>query len=230
MSKDGRSKSGNSKKSALSLNEQDAALWKYLKHSVIPLKDKNRFEPHGDLESEFSSMVKKGKKKTPSISHRIEAIPASKPAQMPSYTPPVSEAKNRRRGLNEPAPALADFERRDVRKIITGNLPIDATLDLHGMTQNKAKPALKRFLRKHQQFGDKLVLVITGKGNSKRVRHQIEDDNIFYENTQEGGVLQYMVPNWLDESSFRDMVISYKTAHRSHGEEGALYIRLRKVR
>ena len=69
-------------------------------------------------------------------------------------------------------------------------MPIDATLDLHGMTQSKAKPRLKRFLKTEQQLGHKVVLVITGKGNSS---HRVDtDENIFYENEREGGVLQYI--------------------------------------
>ncbi len=221
----------NTKKTAPKINEQDAALWKYVKKSVTPLQDNNSFEPHGDLESDFSQMVGKGQKKPLAAQlTKHSSVTSKRPvaSQMPSYSPPVSVPK--RKVVLREAPQLADFERRDVRKIVTGNLPIDATLDLHGMTQRRAKPVLKRFLHKHQSLGDKVVLVITGKGNSRRARRTEQEEDLFYENPGEGGVLQYMVPNWLDEEAFRSMVISYQTAHRSHGEEGALYIRIRKFR
>ncbi len=216
------------KQKAQKMNAEDVALWGFVKKSVRPLENGDSFEPHGDLEQQFSNMVGKVEARHRTKNPKQQSRQTDQKAAMPSYTPTVSMAKNRRKPARAEAPVLADFQRRDVRKIVTGHLPIDATLDLHGMTQAKAKPALKRFLKKHQGLGDKVVLVITGKGKTKSLDFEAED--VFYENAREGGVLRYEVPNWLDENSFRDMVISYQTAHRSHGEEGALYIRLRKIR
>ncbi|VAW10984.1 hypothetical protein MNBD_ALPHA09-1151, partial [hydrothermal vent metagenome] len=46
-----------------------------------------------------------------------------------------------------------------------GRIDVDGTLDLHGMTQSHAHMALRGFLIAAQARGDRLVLVITGKGS-----------------------------------------------------------------
>ena len=59
------------------------------------------------------------------------------------------------------------------------------------------------------------MLVITGKGGRG------ENDR---------GVLKRAVPLWLALPEFRGMVIGFDAAAISHGGEGALYVRLRKLR
>jgi DNA-nicking Smr family endonuclease len=110
-------------------------------------------------------------------------------------------------------PASAPLEKRLKQKIARGSQPIDARLDLHGHTQAEAHDALLRFLRRTQSRGGRLALVITGKGLRG-----------------EGGVLKRSVPMWFALPEFRDLVIGFDTAAISHGGEGALYVRVRKVR
>jgi DNA-nicking Smr family endonuclease len=115
-------------------------------------------------------------------------------------------------------PAAAPLEKRLKQKIARGSQPIDARLDLHGHTQAEAHDALLRFLRRTQSRGGRLVLVITGKGGSGAGARG------------EGGVLKRAVPMWLALPEFRGMVIDFDNAAISHGGEGALYVRVRKVR
>ena len=58
----------------------------------------------------------------------------------------------------------APFTRRDKQRLARGRSPIDARLDLHGMTQAQAHTALARFLDRAQADGATFVLVITGTG------------------------------------------------------------------
>jgi DNA-nicking Smr family endonuclease len=115
-------------------------------------------------------------------------------------------------------PAAAPLEKRLKQKIARGSRPIDARLDLHGHTQAEAHDALLRFLRRIQSRGGRLVLVITGKGGSGAGARG------------EGGVLKRAVPMWLALPEFRSMVIGFDQAAIAHGGEGALYVRVRKVR
>ena len=68
-------------------------------------------------------------------------------------------------------PALAPLGRRLKQRVARGREPIDARLDLHGLTQTQAHAALLRFLRRAQADGVRMVLVVTGKGTSKGGEH-----------------------------------------------------------
>ena len=86
------------------------------------------------------------------------------------------------------------------------------------MTQAQAHDALLHFLRRYQAEGAKFVLVITGKGSAGAVARG------------ERGILRRQVPLWLALPEFRACVLGFDIAHLGHGGEGALYVRLRKMR
>jgi DNA-nicking Smr family endonuclease len=115
-----------------------------------------------------------------------------------------------------PAPQ-AVIARREKQQLARGRAPIDARIDLHGMTQAEAHDALRLFLYRAQAKGAKFVLVITGKGSPDLQRG-------------ERGILRRQVPLWLGLPEFRACVLGFDIAHGTHGGEGALYIRLRKAR
>jgi DNA-nicking Smr family endonuclease len=113
-------------------------------------------------------------------------------------------------------PAIVPLPRRDKQRLARGHSAIDARLDLHGMTQAEAHAALARFLGSAQAGGAKFVLVITGTGARGAAG--------------ERGVLRRQVPLWLHLPEFRSYVVGFETANTGHGGEGALYIRLRRLR
>jgi len=104
-----------------------------------------------------------------------------------------------------------------------GQLEPDAKLDLHGMTEAAAYRALSRFLVGAQQRGNRLILVVTGKGNPRK-----EESTSWMASPH--GVLKQMVPRWLKEPELAPMIASIKAAHVRHGGDGALYVYLRKSR
>ena len=125
---------------------------------------------------------------------------------------------------------VTQLGRRETRRIVRDPESIDARLDLHGMRQREAYPALKGFLRASQARGHRLVLVITGKGvarSTPRDEYNAWEATPFYEAPR--GVLRRLVPEWLDKAEFRDVVASVSPAHPRHGGEGAVYIRLRRI-
>jgi len=103
-----------------------------------------------------------------------------------------------------------DLDRRSWLKLRRGSYPIDARIDLHGMTQAEAHARLTAFLAGARARGNRCVLVITGRG----LRH--------------GGTLREMTPRWLESEPNRGAVLSYAQARLHHGGEGALYVLLRR--
>jgi DNA-nicking Smr family endonuclease len=134
-----------------------------------------------------------------------EPSPSAKIVRAPKPAPPPSP------------PPLAPLSRRERSHLSRGRKEIDARLDLHGMTQTRAHRVLQDFLRRAHADGLTFVLVITGKGKITGAE-------------SERGVLRRQVPQWLALPEFRTMVVGFEEAHIGHGGEGALYVRIRRVR
>lgn len=105
------------------------------------------------------------------------------------------------------------IDRRQALRLKRGQLPIEARLDLHGMTQAEAHRELASFVARNHAAGKRVLLVVTGKG------------------TREGtGVLRAAAPRWLAEPALRDRVLTTAPAVPRDGGDGALYILLRRAR
>jgi DNA-nicking Smr family endonuclease len=168
------------------LSYEERVLWTMVTKSVAPMHD-----AVPELDEPASPTSPPPKRATPK--------------HMPS--PPSAPARSS-------APPLTPLGRRMRQRVARGREPIDARMDLHGLTQAEAHAALARFLRSASARGARLVLVITGKG----------------ERDGERGVLRRQVPHWLALPEFREWVIGFEDAHMAHGGEGALYVRLRRLR
>ena len=113
------------------------------------------------------------------------------------------------------------IHRRLEQKMSRGQIDIDSTLDLHGMTQEEAKHAIINFIKVANKNNLKIILIITGKGIS------IENTNTRNKNRYERGVLNKNLPAWLQMPEIRDYVNGYRYANQKHGGEGAYYILLK---
>jgi DNA-nicking Smr family endonuclease len=113
-------------------------------------------------------------------------------------------------------PGLAPLETRARQRLARGMMAVDAAIDLHGMRQQEAHRALHGFLNRAQREGAKIVLVVTGKGDSRPA------DGL------ETGVLRRAVPLWLRAPEWRNLIVGFEEATRTHGGAGALYVRLRR--
>ena len=126
------------------------------------------------------------------------------------------------------------FQRGDPRteeRVRRGRQPIDATLDLHGLTQLEARTRLERFLSQGQQMGFRCVLVITGKGGSPTTRQHPRDPLAVMGGNIEGrGILRTRFRQWVDEPGFRDRITRVAQAKPNHGGGGAFYVFLKKLR
>jgi DNA-nicking Smr family endonuclease len=174
----------------------------------------------GELSDEDSALwtsvtrsVRRLRRKKPVIAEVIVSEPSPPPARRQAAAKPAVAAKRAVIAKAAPAPPpLAALERRLKQRLARGVQAIDARIDLHGLTQSEAHAALSRFLRAAQRKEAKVVLVITGKGG------------------REHGILRRVVPLWLTLAEFRDIVVGFETASPTHGGEGALYVRVRKLR
>jgi len=177
------------------LSDDERALWETVTRAIAPLRRR------------------KAKVKTAEQTAEIPAPLLAKPVRKTVAPLPAAPAK--RAG----PPPLAPLGRRMRQKLGRGSEPIDARIDLHGMTQADAHAALGHFLRRAQRDGARVVLVITGKGaRSGSDPHT------------ERGVLKRQVPLWLESSELRSFVVGFESAGVGHGGAGALYVRVRRGR
>jgi DNA-nicking Smr family endonuclease len=216
MNRDGGGKPGrHSTRAGRQITEEEAELWLQLGRSVDKVKTKPRVPAHDDGAAP-SSPASEGPRQQP----QRAAMPEP-PAPPP---PPVSPPSR--------SPAPAGLDRRTLRQVAGGKVPIDAVLDLHGLHQDAAHNRLRRFLMSCQTKGHRMVLIITGKGASgERAADRFNGGyNTGPAGATQRGVLRRSVPLWLDEPELRAIVVSYAAAGARHGGEGALYVRLRKAR
>lgn len=118
------------------------------------------------------------------------------------------------------APSVA-MDKRAFQNLKRGKLEPEAKIDLHGMTLDRAHPALIRFILASHGKGLRLVLVITGKGKSRGSLGPIPTQI---------GVLKHHVPQWLGMVPLRSVVMQMAPANVRHGGDGALYVYLRRAR
>jgi DNA-nicking Smr family endonuclease len=182
------------------LSPDERSLWRDVARSVTPLP-KRRVEDLDDT-AHAAPLPDKPKLKSNPDKTKSRTAAAVLPLPAAPVTPPPRQ---------EPAP----LGRKARRRLARGSDAIDGRLDLHGMTQAQAHDALLRFLRRSREHGARVVLVITGKGGR---------------GAQGEGVLKRQVPMWLRLPEFRDCVVGSDPAGIGHGGEGAMYIRVRRVR
>src|SRR5581483_5345886 len=157
------------------LSEEEQALWTSFARSIKPLR-----------------------RPAKAVARDAQEPPAKKtPAKFRAPTRSAASAEI----VPPKLPQLSPLDRRLKQRVGRGREPIEARLDLHGMTQMQAHAELLRFLRRAQAEGARTVLVVTGKGSAGR-SHSTE-----HEADRERGVLRRQVPMWLALPEFRLLVV-----------------------
>lgn len=168
--------------------------------------------------------------------------PGLKPAELPRPKPKPHKTPKPRLpdfsvGQNAPIqnvphdllPGLSDrldaaplrMDKKHFTRMKRGKLVPEARIDLHGMTMERAHPALNGFILRAYAEGLRLVLVITGKGKTK------DDDGPI---PVRRGVLKHNVPLWLSMPPLNSAVLQVTQSHISHGGSGAYYVYLKRHR
>jgi DNA-nicking Smr family endonuclease len=142
--------------------------------------------------------------------------PAAQAAPPPT---PRAAAPPRHAALPALGPGQAiGLDKATAERLRRGELPIEARLDLHGLTQVQAHESLQRFLATSQAQQRRCVLIITGKG------FRAKDGQV------QTGILRAAVPRWLNEAPNRGRVLAFTPARDRHGGGGALYVLLKRLR
>jgi DNA-nicking Smr family endonuclease len=191
------------------LSEEELELWTHVTRQDEPLA---RARPHDAPATSVAAATPNAK------------LPAPTPSDNPgAFSPTAGQAAPAR---NKPAapPPPARFDPKLSKRIARGRREIEARLDLHGLRQQDAYAALRRFLANCQAAGHRHVLIITGKGGSSE-----DTADRDYWNAGQRGVLRRLVPNWLSEPAFRLLVVSFTESSLKHGGSGALYVTVRKA-
>lgn len=126
-------------------------------------------------------------------------------------------------------PQITGFDRRTAQRFTRGQVEIERRLDLHGTGIEMARVRLLQFLRESQAQGARVVLVITGKGESPFSRHTLHGVGHFHAPERQGR-LRRLLPEWLHDPEFRIYVAGFQPAHPKHGGGGAFYVKLRRIR
>lgn len=135
-------------------------------------------------------------------------------AETSKIKPVAADQQTQPPPAKQPSGQHQPLERPVKRKIAKGRLALEARIDLHGLIQSEAHVMLLDFLLRAHERGLRHVLVITGKGSSMGSE----------------GALKRAVPMWFSKPEFRFLISSYETAAQHHGGEGALYIRLSRLK
>ncbi|KIN65757.1 Smr domain protein [Sulfitobacter noctilucae] len=188
------------------LSEDDLALWQKVTERTEKLDLKSLFTPQIDAPAPAPPALRKSK------SVLLGKSGKANKSQPYSLTPALPDRRNS---------APVQMDQKAFGKLKRGKLKPEGRIDLHGMTLDRAHPALTRFILSAHKSGKRLVLVITGKGKQRDeggpipVRH---------------GVLRHQVPQWLGMAPLASVVLQVSQAHISHGGGGAYYVYLRRQR
>ena len=181
----------------------DAELWEEVKSKIRPLGKPASFK---NLKNQLGLSTTMA-----ALNNPVPALPLARPEPRMASAPPP----------------LARLERRTAQKLSRGQMEPESRLDLHGETLETARTRLLSFLIQRRQQGEKMVLVITGKGASPFSSHTLHGKTHFHD-PERLGKLRREVPLWLEESRFRQHVVGFQPSHPRHGGGGAFYLWLRR--
>ena len=174
------------------MDDDDAAVWERLTRGV------KAYEPELPL-----GRLAKSSKAKPKQARRATATPSVQP---------LSVSKKASQPIDLRSGEKAGIDSATRRRLAQGQIPIEARLDLHGLTAAEAERRLGRFVAQAACAGVRCVLVITGKGSEGK------------------GVLRRLVPLWLKAPPLSGQILAISQARQADGGGGALYVMLRRKR
>lgn len=180
------------------LSAPEAEAWARLAESVTPLK--GRKQPV-----------------MPRVTNAPVQASAPRPVAHMTSSARTSPAVPAERSNHAPDPGL---DSHWDRKLKTGRIVPDYTLDLHGHTLDQAYHRLASGLDQAQAMQARVVLLIAG-----RPRPVDPADRA----TRRGAIRAKLL-DWLAAGPHGSAIAAIRPAHRSHGGEGALYLVLKRRR
>ena len=191
------------------LSEDEQAAWDRLAESVTPL------DPARPIRREAVT----GGGAAPLTPPRPAATPMTKRPKAPmgrSLAPPASTLPASVRRNHHGGSLDSHWE----RKLKSGRIDPEVTLDLHDHGLDAAYQRLMRGMAQARAMGARSVLVIAGKSRPVDPADR----------SHKRGAIRAKLLDWLAASEHGSAVSAVRKAHRKHGGEGALYIVLRRER
>lgn len=192
-----------------------------------PLIPANLKAEDGEVWQQVTQSARPLKKAANVVPQPLAPLPkVYKPAGVSAAAYATAEAKQKAplphgRHSDKPAPQM---DKRLRQRFERGELPVEARIDLHGLTLANAERALSKFLRDGIAQQKRCLLVITGKGSARSGENE-------FEVMQKGrGVLRAWLPDYLRRGPWRDQILGVAPARKEMGGAGAFYVLLRRQR
>ncbi len=179
------------------LSEADQALWANYASQIAPLRRRVPKKPAD-----------------PAAAASAPAAALDQAAPGPPARPKVAAQASKPRMAASPLSVGTQpggIDKATWRKFQSGKLIAVRTLDLHGMTANRAFHALLTFLRSAHADQVRCVEVVTGRGSGET-----------------GGVIRREFPHWLNLPEIRPLILG--AAHPHALNTGSVRLILRRVR
>lgn len=190
----------------MSDKDDNDKLWDLVKNTIQPLRDKNRVA----LDAKNLKNTDKPKKRKRDAT--TPPKPSSSKPAAPSEIPPAPPET----GLY----SHDGIDKKNWQRFIKGKHPIDATLDLHGLTQSQAHDRLIGFINGQSAAGNRFVLIITGKGKKGDQKDE------WGQPVQ--GILRKNFKRWIEEPALKAKILKVAQAQQHHGGAGAFYVLLKR--
>lgn len=191
------------------VSEDDKIVWDALAGGIRPLKGAS--DRYVASLSPLPSRILGRDRFSETPGHR-PYVPGLSVPGVGSGDPGATLARTRHEPL-QPG-CLSGMDKKNAERMRKGRASVDATLDLHGMTQAQAEAALNGFVRRGFDHDWRVVLVVTGRGYR----------------SGEPGVLRARLPHWLNGATLRPFIVGFTEAQPKDGGAGAFYVRLRRHR
>lgn len=104
------------------------------------------------------------------------------------------------------------------KRIRSGSIMPDMSIDLHGHTLAAAHVQLNQALSSALARDVRIILVVTGKPPKVKAVTDMS----------RRGAIRGEIGHWLETSPYADRIASVRVAHPRHGGDGALYLILRR--
>ncbi|MET0360546.1 MAG: Smr/MutS family protein [Sphingobium sp.] len=181
------------------LSPEEEALWQALTRSVRAFRREH--PPSAVAAAQSVETVATTAPSPPRVKGRV---PPLRPLPVPPATAPRREP-------------VATLDSSWEKRIRSGTLQPERSIDLHGHNLAGAHATLDAALDAARRDGVRILLVVTGKPRPGRV-------------APGRGAIRAEIGHWLERSPHADRIASVRVAHPRHGGDGALYIILRRDR
>jgi DNA-nicking Smr family endonuclease len=188
------------------LSGEERELWALVTRDVKPAKKRARKHAAPTLAGEASAASARKQAQANRTGRSLVPGPSAAKAGEGRKTRPAREASR--------LSALHAGDPKADRRAAKGLIPIEARLDLHGLSEAAAHARVTRFVLRAQGDGLRLVLVITGKGAASGGEGR--------------GVIRRRFIDWIESPPLRAAIARAAPAKPKDGGQGAFYVFLKR--